>query len=44
MDNIYGMIILLSIGLCGAALIAMAELLIYKFGTMKEDPNRVIEM
>ena len=41
-DNIYGMIILLAIGLGGAKLIALAELIVHKVGKKKDDPNRVI--
>ena len=40
MDNIYGMIIMLAIGLGGATVIAVAELIVYKACTKKEDPNR----
>ena len=42
LDNIYGMIIMLCIGLGLATLIAMLELTVYKAGIRKEDPNRVI--
>ena len=42
MDNIYGMIILLSIGLGIATIIAMAELLIYKGGSRREGSDRVM--
>ena len=43
-DNIYGMITLLSIGLGGATFVAMAELIVYKVGTMMIAPNIVIEI
>ena len=42
MDNVYGMIILLSIGLGGGTLVAMAELIMNKVVTAKE--NRVTVM
>ena len=42
MDNIYGMIILLSLGLCVSTLIAMVELIAYKAGNRREDQNGVI--
>ena len=44
MTNIYGMIILLAIGLGVATLIFMAELTVYKASTRINDPNMVIVM
>ena len=42
MGNIYGMIMLLLIGLGVATLAAMAELARYKASTLTEDRNRVV--
>ena len=42
MDNVYGMIILLSIGLGGGTLAAMAELIMNKVVTAKENRVTVI--
>ena len=42
--NIYGMIILLSIGLGVSTLIVIAELIVFKASTRKKEPKRVIVM
>ena len=42
MDNVYGMILLLSIGLGGGILVAMAELIMNKVVTTKENRITVI--
>ena len=42
MDNIYGMIILLAIGLGGASFTAMAEIIVYKACKKKDEPTKVI--
>ena len=42
MDNIYGMLILLAIGLGVSTIIVMAELIVHKASTRTKEPNMVI--
>ena len=42
LENIYGMLILLAVGLGGAIITLIGEMIVYKMGNNKEEVNGVI--